>query len=79
MAMDFGDRLLQDLRYGLRMLISKRGLTAVAVLSVARWASVPPQQYSASFTLSWSIHILIAPRIESEGFASTAKIIRGAE
>jgi MacB-like periplasmic core domain len=35
MAMDFGDRLLQDLRYGLRMLILKRGLTAVAVLSVA--------------------------------------------
>jgi predicted permease len=35
MAMNFGDRLLQDLRYGLRMLISKRGLTAVAVLSVA--------------------------------------------
>ncbi len=35
MASGFGDRLLQDLRYGFRMLISKKGLTAVAVLSVA--------------------------------------------
>jgi predicted permease len=33
--MDFADRLAHDARYGFRMLISKPGFTAVAVLSVA--------------------------------------------
>jgi putative ABC transport system permease protein len=33
--MEFWDRLAQDARYGVRMLISKPGFTAVAVLSIA--------------------------------------------
>ena len=31
----FFDRLIQDLRYGIRMLSSKPGFTAVSVLSIA--------------------------------------------